>query len=294
MGKYRTMQSNTGEGKLLNGEAIFSEERFNEIIGKIDQDDWILANIARLVYYAGFHRNEVENVKIGNVRQGGAVVSEIEPFLPRTRKTYSYTPIILNDESKRIVEDHINKLTNEGYHINAYSPLFPDKKSKQQYVTRTLTRQFKKYFGKITFNNLRAYGIQRRQKQLEGMHLSADQRKKELLNISRHSRSRTTKELIDRDVQKAGKLKKKDLPWERIVRSIERLPLEFKKEETFKEYLKNIQDNISKIKKNDVRESLNQLLKYSSKEYLKNGQDKTSKIKENDAKKSLNQLIRES
>ena len=62
------------------------------------------------------------------------------------------------------------------------------------------------------------------------------------------------------DVQKAGKHKKKDLPWESIVRSIERLPLEINKKDTFKKYLKDIQDRISAIEEIDVRESLNRLL----------------------------------
>ena len=254
------MQNNTGEGESLNEEAAFSEERFNEIIGEIDQDDWITANVARLVYYAGFHKNEVENIKIGNVRQGGAVVSEIEPFLPKTKKIYTSRPIILNDESKKIIEDHINKLSNEGYHVSANSPLFPDKKTKEQYVSRTLTRHFRKYFGKISFDDLRAHGIKRRQKQLEEMHSSASQRNEELLKFSRHSRSRTTKKLIAGEVQKAGKSKKEDLPWEGIIKSIERLPLEVNKEETFEEYLGNIRDNISKIEENDIRGSLDRLL----------------------------------
>jgi len=248
----------TVEGESLNDKTEFSEEKFNEIIGEIDQDDWILANIARLVYYAGFHKNEVENIKIGNVRQGGAVVSEIEPFLSETRKAYSTIPIILKDESKKIIEDHIYKLSNEGYYFNTDSYLFPDKKTKEQYVSRTLTRHLEKYFGKISFDKLRANGIQRREKQLEEMHISASQRIEELLKFSRHSRSSTTKKLIAGEVQKAGKSKKEDLLWESIVRSIEWLPFESKKK-TFKEYLK-IQANISAIKENDVRASLDRLL----------------------------------
>ena len=53
------MNNNTGEEESLNDDVIFSEERFNKIISGIDQEDWILANVARLVYYAGFHKNEI-------------------------------------------------------------------------------------------------------------------------------------------------------------------------------------------------------------------------------------------
>jgi hypothetical protein len=254
-----TTNNNNGE-ESMDDDSIFSEERFNEIISGIDQEDWILANVARLVYYAGFHKNEIENIKIGNVRQTGAVVSEIEPFLPETRKAYSKKPIILNDESKKIIKDHINKLNKCGYYVNDDNPLFPNNKTKIDYVPKTLKRNFEKYFGKITFDDLRANGINRQREHLEGKHISNSQRLEELKIFSRHSRSSTTKKLIVGDVQKAGKSQKKDLPWESIVRSIERLPLEVKKEETFRIYLKNIQNRISAIEEIGVRESLNQLL----------------------------------
>ena len=238
----------------------YSQGEILAIIKQVNQENFILANAARMVYFAGFHKNEIENINIGNVRQAGAIVSEIEPFLPETTKAYSKLPIILNDESKIIIEDHINKLTKFGYHVNDDSPLFPNKRTKEKYKPKTLKRHFEKYFGKITFDDLRANGINRQREHLEGKHISNSQRLEELKIFSRHSRSSTTKKLSVGDVQKAGKSKKKDLPWESIVRSIERLPLEINKEETFKEYLKDIQNRISAIKEIDIRESLNRLL----------------------------------
>jgi len=89
------------------------------------------------------------------------------------------------------------------------------------------------------------------------MPISASKREEELKKFSRHSRIGTTKKSISGDVQKAGKLKKEELPWEGIVSSIERLSF---KNKNLKEDLKNIQDNISKIKEDDVRESLEKLL----------------------------------
>ena len=103
------MKNNTGKNEPLNEEAIFTEERFNEIIDGMDQDDWILANAARKIYYSGFRKNEIRNIKIGNVRMVGEVVSEIKPFLPETTRAYSTMPIIVDDESKTIIEDHIKK-----------------------------------------------------------------------------------------------------------------------------------------------------------------------------------------
>ena len=112
------MKDNTGEG-------IFSEERFNEIVGGMDQDNWILANAVRLVYYAGFHKNEIREIKIGNIQMEGAVVSEVTPFLPETTRAYSTMPIFVNDESKKIIENHIKRLTDNGYYVSIDGATFP-------------------------------------------------------------------------------------------------------------------------------------------------------------------------
>ena len=183
-------------------EKTYSQYEILGIIDQVDKDNFILANAARMVYFAGFHKNEIENINIGNVRQAGAIVSEIEPFLPETTKAYSKLPTILNDESKIIIEDHIKKLSKYGYHVNDDSPLFPNKGTKEKYKPKTLKRHFEIYFGKVTFDDLRANGINRQREHLEGKHISNSQRLEELKIFSRHSRSSTTKKLIVGDVQK--------------------------------------------------------------------------------------------
>ena len=259
-----------------------SDEKFNGIVKKIDQDNWILGNAVRSVVSAGFHKNEIENAKIKNVLQNNTVVSKIDPFLPKTKKTYSSKQIILDDESKGIIEDHIKKLDDKEFNISGDSPLFPNIKTKEQYETRTLTRYFKKHFGDITFNDLRAYGYQRKEEQLKKLPISSSKREEELKKLSRHSRISTTKKLISGDVQKAGKPKKEELPWERIVKSIEKLSIKNEKKELLEENLKNIQDNISEIKESDVRESLGRLLK----EYIDRYKVNISTSKDMDKKES--------
>ena len=151
--------------------------------------------------------------------------------------------------------------------------------TKQQYNTKTLGRHFKKYFGDITFDDLRAYGIQRRENQLKGKSISAAKLKEELRKFSRHSRIDTTKKLISGDVQKAGKPKKVELPWERIVKSIENIATLNDKEELLRE-CKNIRDEISKIEESDVKESLGQLLN----EYINRNKISLSKNNGNSCK----------
>jgi len=272
------MRDLVGEGETLKKIKEISEEKFNVIVNKIDQDNWSLANAVRSVLSAGFHKNEIENIKIKNVFQNNTFVSKIDPFLPKTKKTYSSMPIILDDESKNIIEDQIKKLDNEKFDVSGDSPLFPDIKTKKQYETRKLGRHFKKYFGDITFNDLRAFGYQRKEKELEKSSISSSKREEELKKFSRHSRIDTTKKLISGDVQKAGKPKKEELPWENIVKSIERLPIKRDNEELLKTNLKNIQKNISKIEEEDIKKSLGRLLN----EYIKRYKINISKSKDMD------------
>ncbi len=249
-----------GKVETLKKKRNIFDKEFNEIVDKIDKDNWILGNAVRSVVSAGFFKKELENIKIKNVLQNKTVVSKINPFLPKTKKAHSSMSIILDEESKEIIEDHIKKLGDEEFDVSGDSPLFPDIGTKKQYNTRTFGRHFKKYFEDITFDDLRAYGYQRRDEQLKRMPISDSKRKEELRKFSRHSRISTTKKLISGDVQKAGKPKKEELPWERIVKSIENLSIKNEKEELL-ENLKNIRDNISEIKESDVKESLYRLLK---------------------------------
>ena len=51
------------------------------IIDQIEQKNFILANAVRMVYFAGFHKNEIENIKIKDAFQNNSVLPQIEPFL---------------------------------------------------------------------------------------------------------------------------------------------------------------------------------------------------------------------
>ncbi len=51
-----------GQGETLNKKRKLSEKEFNDIVDKIDQDNWILANAVRSVCSAGFFKKELENI----------------------------------------------------------------------------------------------------------------------------------------------------------------------------------------------------------------------------------------
>ena len=170
----------------MNEDAVFSEKRFNEIIAGIDQSDWILANVARLVYYAGFHKNEIEKIKIWNVFRNNNVLSIIEPFLEKSRKIYTSLPIILNPLPRTILAKHIKQLEREGYAIDDEAPLFPDPKTREKYNAKTLQRRFKNYFKDITFYDLRKFGCDREKRQLKSKYGNNQDFKNQLLTLQRN------------------------------------------------------------------------------------------------------------
>ncbi len=84
------------------------------IIKQIDQKNFVLANVAKMVYFAGFHKNEIENIKIGDAFRDDTVLSQIEPFLAQGRKVYTEMPIILDSCPRRILGEHIRQLERGG------------------------------------------------------------------------------------------------------------------------------------------------------------------------------------
>jgi len=48
-------------------EKTYSQYEILAIIKQIDNENFILANAARMVFFAGFHKNEIEKIKVKNV-----------------------------------------------------------------------------------------------------------------------------------------------------------------------------------------------------------------------------------
>jgi len=139
----------------------YSQTEIFAIIDQIEQNNFILANAVRMVYFAGFHKNEIENVKIKDAFQNNSVLPQIEPFLAQGRKAYTSLPIILDIWPRRILSAHIGQLEREGYAIDDEAPLFPDPRTKETYNVKTLQRHFNEYFKTFSFNDLRKFGIER-------------------------------------------------------------------------------------------------------------------------------------
>jgi len=162
-------------------EKTYSQHEILAIIEQIDQEDFILANAARMVYFAGFHKNEIESIKIKDAFRNNTVLSQIEPFLEKGRKAYTSMPIILDTWPRRILGNHIKQLERGGYAIDDETPLFPNPKTKEIYNTKTLKRHFKEYFKDIDFDDLRKFGNEREQRRLKSKYGNRQKYKDQLL-----------------------------------------------------------------------------------------------------------------
>lgn len=201
-----------------------SEEQIEKLIKEVEKADFMMANIARMVIHGGFHQNEVLRIKIKDILdENGRLVSEIQPFLPKETKEYTKRPISLSEPVKSALLNHIKKLGDEGYNLEGDAPLFPDNKEGGFYTKDKLIKHFKKHFGEITMRYLWKSGTQKKNEKLAIEIPDSYVREEELRKFSRHSRPGTTKKLIEDDVDEGGKPKKRDRPWEMIVRSIEQL-----------------------------------------------------------------------
>jgi len=240
---------------------LYSQAEIWSIIKQIEPDNFILANAIKMVYFAGFHKNEIGGIRIRDVRQNNRVLSQIVSFLKKTKKAYTSMPIILDTWSRTILDEHIKRLDREGYPIDDEAPLFPDPRTKETYNVKTLQRHFNKKFEGISFDDLRKSGIEREQKRLEAKYGDTEQSRDKLSKYARHSRLSTTEQLITGKVQRAGTRRKKDLPWEIIVKMIERLP--YLKKTPTNIYVSAIRKIINdRVKEEAIKRSLNTMLIY--------------------------------
>jgi hypothetical protein len=247
------------KGKTMTEKAGYSEQDILQIIDRVDREDFVLANIARMVYYAGFRENEILNIKIRHVLENDGLVSEIQPFMEKSTRAYTEMPIVLKEPAKSHLAVHIDKLRRNGYITNQDLPLFPDKKTGKAYKSRTLISRFQDLFEGITLNRLRQLGEQRMEKELRSELSDESSVAEELKKFARHSRKGTTERHIKGKGDKAGKRKKRYLPWEEIVRLVEEFVSVHDADDRMNRS-KEIEAKISELGDQEVAASLKRLL----------------------------------
>jgi len=271
----------------MSEKTTYSEEDIRRIIDKVDEQNFILANIARMVYYAAFLENEVIDIKIRNVIAQGRLVTKIQPFMPKTGKGYTLMPIIIQDPAKSFLEDHMKDLQKNNYDMSDDAPLFPNKRTRKVYARRTLIDQFGKHFEGITISKLRKFGIEREYEKLTSELSEPYQIEKELIKYARHLDPNTTKKLLSGKVNKAGRHRKQNKPWESIVRSVEQLTqieeagVRTKESKELKKKISNLDSN------KGIKDSLLRLLR----EYTSRPSTTRAVFGSDHFDKSLSQLI---
>jgi len=210
----------------MNEMSVPSEGEIERLIGEVEKTNFVLGGIARMVYDAAFHQDEIQEIKIKHVLdESGQVGSQIEPFLTETTKAYKSMPKKLEGSVRDFLRDHIRRLRERGLETGGEAPLFPDMRTKKPYKRSTLINQFEKHFKGIKMSEFRKLGLDRKREHLQKEISDLHQVDEKLREYAGHSRVSTTRKLIDGKVDQTGTPKKKDLAWESIVKSIESLVL---------------------------------------------------------------------
>ncbi|MDQ1326861.1 MAG: Site-specific integrase [Candidatus Poribacteria bacterium] len=103
-------------------------------------DGIVLANVVRLCFFVGFRLIELINLKIRDINRNGEIVNEVE---------INTDKIILSEEARDIIQNHIVYLRNNGYETTLAQPLFPITK-KSFFKSRSPKKNKSRHYTKPT------------------------------------------------------------------------------------------------------------------------------------------------
>lgn len=136
-----------------------------EMTDKSYIDGRILGGALKLIYFCGFKKSEIINLKIKHViRRGGGVVDELQSCQKIVAGTIHR--ITIPNCAKDIIRNHLLYLKRKGYRYTRNDPLFPQR-NKLQYEERKLGKDLAKFSEKIQFEDIRRAGIYREFNQLK-------------------------------------------------------------------------------------------------------------------------------
>jgi hypothetical protein len=127
-----------------------------------DLDDKVIRkNAADLIYYAGLLKIEILQLNVGDVWQNGQVVEHIQPVRVRYPKGYKGTPVQLSNESRDILENHIQYLQQDSRMSSPGTPLFPVASTGARYTEQQFSNLFFRKTVYKTYLEHRESGIRR-------------------------------------------------------------------------------------------------------------------------------------
>ena len=152
-----------------------SEQRIRELIHTVRQenspaiDGEVLANLLELCHICGLTKQELINLKIGDVISKGIIREQIR--VGRKEDLRLRGTVVEN-----LIERHYRYLEAKGYSRRPNSPLFPRKTSKEFYNPSTLQKHLEKFYrefwGRKCLSSIRQSTICRHYDELKSTELS--------------------------------------------------------------------------------------------------------------------------
>lgn len=155
-----------------------TEQRILELIRKVRQgsspaiDGEVLANLLELCHLCGLTKQELINLRIGDVISKGAIREQI-------RLGRKENPPLRGTLADNLIERHYRYLEVKGYSRRSNSPLFPMKTLKTFYDPSNLQKHLEKFYiefwGRKCLSSIRQSTICRHYDELKRMGLSAQE-----------------------------------------------------------------------------------------------------------------------
>ena len=125
-----------------------TEQQILELIRKVRQgsspaiDGEVLANLLELCHLCGLTKQELINLRIGDVKSKGVIRERI-------RLGREEDPLLRGTLAENLIERHYRYLEAKGYSRRPNSPLFPAKTSKEFYDPSKLQKHLEKFYREL-------------------------------------------------------------------------------------------------------------------------------------------------
>lgn len=181
-----------------------SKDQIDKLVLKLEtekslvMDGFVLANLIRICFECALKRNELIDLTIEDVSEGGV----IKDIIRVGDKEYKIT-----NSAKYVLQNHLNLLKSRHYELYQFRPLFPSKIG-YKYSERNLANHLKKYFEnepkEISLEIIRQAGICNHYFENKKIMINEDNLKN-TKEFVRTKSLRHVKDILRGEIQPAGK-----------------------------------------------------------------------------------------
>jgi hypothetical protein len=156
----------------------------------------ILKNALDIIYHTGLLRNEVIELNVGDVMSNGSIVSAILPLSDSYPKGFEKMRVIISNDARKLIENHIMYLQANEFSISPKSALFPDAKTRKSYDKSKLWRFLSTYCIYDNYERHRVAGIHQLCWELSQKGVQKQQIVSDAHQFSRYSNRKRTQKLV--------------------------------------------------------------------------------------------------